>query len=89
MEHLITGFQVVSDPGVLVYIFFGTVLGVVFGALPGVKRLGRISCGLSNKVGNSIMRDMVPEPHFSSWRIVCGRISGIVRQAQFAREKPE
>ncbi|MDL2264209.1 tripartite tricarboxylate transporter permease, partial [Synergistaceae bacterium OttesenSCG-928-I11] len=37
MELLLTGFGVVLDPSTLLYIFIGTVMGVIFGALPGVN----------------------------------------------------
>ena len=37
MDIILQGFQVILDPGVLIYILAGTVLGVVFGALPGVS----------------------------------------------------
>ena len=37
MDLVIQGFSVILDPGVLIYIICGTVLGVVFGALPGVS----------------------------------------------------
>lgn len=37
MDLVIQGFGVIFDPGVLIYIVCGTVLGVVFGALPGVS----------------------------------------------------
>lgn len=37
MDLIIQGFGVILDPGVLIYIICGTILGVVFGALPGVS----------------------------------------------------
>ena len=37
MDLVIQGFGVIFDPGVLIYIVCGTVLGAVFGALPGVS----------------------------------------------------
>lgn len=37
MELLITGFQVVFQPAVLLVILMGVVLGVIFGSLPGVS----------------------------------------------------
>lgn len=37
MELLLTGFGVIFTPATLVYIVLGTLLGVVFGALPGVS----------------------------------------------------
>ena len=37
MDLVIQGFGVIFDPGVLIYIVCGTVLGVVFGALLGVS----------------------------------------------------
>lgn len=37
MDLLLQGFSVILDPGVLIYIVCGTILGVIFGALPGVS----------------------------------------------------
>ena len=37
MELLVTGFGIVLEPSTLIYIVMGTLLGVVFGALPGVS----------------------------------------------------
>ncbi|NLY45421.1 MAG: trap-t family transporter [Tissierella sp.] len=51
MELLMMGLEVVFVPSTLVLIFFGTVLGVIFGALPGVSASMAVVLGLTFTYG--------------------------------------
>lgn len=51
MEIIKLGFEVVFVPSTLILIFFGTVIGVIFGALPGVSSTMAVVLGLTFTYG--------------------------------------
>src|SRR5690554_1531104 len=51
MELLQLGINVVFVPSTLILIFFGTVIGVIFGALPGVSSTMAVVLGLTFTYG--------------------------------------